>query len=130
MSTKARVVLTIALGAFMGLDTWEPSEGLSPPSGLEEFFSSIPGGVSLAIFILVPLVVRWWVVAALAGPVVALAILQVTGHEVQQLEGWYPPLTNPFTIFGLLILAFVMLALAGIRKAFDFWRGRRATAGS
>jgi hypothetical protein len=115
----------------MGLGTWTPSEGLSPPSGLEEFFSAIPDGVSLAIWILVPLVVgRWWVIAALAGPVVALAALQATGHEVQQFEGWYPPLTNPFTIFGLLILALVMLALVGIRKVFDFWRGRRATAGS
>lgn len=110
----------------MGLLTW--LEGLSPSPGLD----STPIEVaSMTILILVPLVVgRWWVLAALAGPVVALATLQVTGHEVQQLEGWYPPLTNPFTIFGLLILALVMLAPVGVRKAFDFWRGRRATAGS
>jgi hypothetical protein len=130
VSAKARVVLTVALGALMGLLTWLASEGLSPSPGVEEVFNSTPIEVaSLTILALVPLVVgRWWVLAALAGPVAALVTLQLTGHKIHELDGWAPPL-NPVTIFGLLFLALVMLILVGIRRTFDFWRGRRATAG-
>lgn len=128
MSTKIRIGLTVALGAFMGLESWNPWPYQS--SGIEEFSRSIPDGVSLAIFVLVPLVVgRWWVVAALTGPLVALVTLQVTGHEVLQFESSSPPL-NPVSFIWMLFLGLVLLILVGVRRAFDLWHRRRTTAAS
>jgi hypothetical protein len=128
VSTKVRIGLTVALGVLMSLESWNPWPYQS--SGVQGFSRSIPDGVALAVFILVPLVVgRWWVVAALSGPFFALATLQVTGHEVLQFESLAQPL-NPVTIAWLLLLGLVLLVLVGIRRAFDLWRGRRTTAAS
>ncbi|HVO52881.1 MAG TPA: hypothetical protein VMT37_00555 [Solirubrobacterales bacterium] len=113
----------------MGLSCWLGTEGYSPSPGAEEVaHSPVIGSLYLIALVAVPLIVgRWWVVASLAGWLVALVILQVTGHWYQGSDGWSRPL-NPLAFFGMTFFGLLMLALVGIRKAFDFWRGRRSAA--
>ena len=104
----------------MGMTTWLGNESSSPGSGY----------VLWAVIILVPLIVgRWWVVAALAGQVIALVALQLTGHMFRGLDGHEGSL-DALSIVGLVFSALFMLILVGIRKAFDLWRNRGATASS
>lgn len=125
MGTKARVLLTVALGVVLGLSTWLGVHGLSPSGGVEEVVNS-PAGVAvyLAFLILVPLIVgRWWVVCALVGRFAALAILQLTGHVVID-DGAADPLSL-LSLIGLAVYGLFILALVGIRVVFDGWRARR-----
>lgn len=101
----------------MGLSIWLGGDGAH--WGSEVFF---------VLAILLPLIVgRWWVVAALAGPFIALVALHSTGnsHEVGS-----DPIDSSL-LMGIVALFFwelVMLILVGIRKVFDFLRNRRAAA--
>jgi len=92
-------------------------------------WSSTAGMVdSLAFWatILVPLIVgRWWVLAALAGPLIALVALQLTGHLIHGFDNTEVS-ALPLGIVGLVVNGFFLLTLVGIRKAFDLWRRRRA----
>jgi hypothetical protein len=106
---------------------WLGTEGFSPSPGLEGVFGSeVAGRVLFVFLILVPLIVgRWWVLAALAGWVIASVALQLTGHVPQGggEDNW-----GLFgVIVGLVLWGFVFLILVGIRIAFDRWRRRRAT---
>ncbi|HSS03780.1 MAG TPA: hypothetical protein VLK89_01160 [Solirubrobacterales bacterium] len=117
MTTKARIVLTAALGIVMGVSTWLGADGAHWAS--EVFFASA---------VLLSLIVgRWWVVAALAGPFIALVALDSTGHVY---EGGSDPIDSSLLmgIVGLFFWEVVMLILVGIRKVFDFLRNRRVTA--
>lgn len=80
---------------------------------------------------LLPLIVgRWWVVAALAGPFIALVALELTGYVY---EGGSDGPESPLFPWGIIALFFwelLMLILVGIRKAFDFLRNRWVTANS
>jgi len=117
MSTKARVILTLVLGVVMGVTTWLGAEGSSPPGS---------GYVLWALVTLVPLIVgRWWVLAALAGQLVALVVLQLTGQLIHGLDSEVSAL--PWGIVGLVISGLYFSILVGIRKAFDRWRHHRAT---
>jgi len=128
MGAKARIALTVGLGIFMGFEAWNP---WPPSSGFEEFIRwSIPGGIAVGIFVIVPLAVgRWWVVAALAGPLIAQVVMQMTGREVLQFESVGPPL-NWITFAWMMFLALLMLGLVAIRKGVDRWRERRLVAPS
>lgn len=128
MSAKARIILTAAFGVVLGLHMWLGTEGFSPSPGLEEVFSS--RATEMAFFcslILVPLIVgRWWVLAALAGWVIASVALRLTGHVPQggsDGDEW----GLLWTIVGLAFWGFIFLILVGIRKAFDHWRQHRVT---
>ena len=111
MSTKARIVLTVALGIVMGVSTW---------------LSGGIGDVFFASAVLLPLIVgRWWVLAALAGPLIALVALQLTGHLIHGFDNTEVS-ALPLGIVGLVVNGFFLLTLVGIRKAFDLWRRRRA----
>jgi hypothetical protein len=115
MSTKARVVLTATLGILMAVCTWLRVDDT------EVMFVSV---------VLLPLIVgRWWVVAALAGPFIALVALDSTGYLY--VGGSDPIDSSPLVgIIGLVFWGLIMLVLVGIRKAFDFLRNRRLTATS
>jgi hypothetical protein len=127
VTTGSRIVLTVALGIVLGLVTWLGMDGYSPSQGVEEIVGSPPLQVAiLAFFIFVPLAVgRWWVVASLVGRFAALAILELTGHMFHNTDGWEKPLGS-LSILGIFLFGLVMLALVGLRKVFDVWRGRRA----
>jgi hypothetical protein len=116
MSTKARVVPTVAAGVVMGVLLW-----LSADWWGYAFYASV---------VLLPLIVgRWWVVAALAGPFIASAALDLTGH-VPEGGSDGPELGFIFVVVFLVFSGLSMLVLVGIRKAFDFLRKRRLTATS
>jgi hypothetical protein len=120
MSTKARIVLTAALGLLTGVSTW-----------MTDWSSAANTVNALAFFaaILVPLIVgRWWVVAALAGQLIALVALQLTGQSIPGLDNTEEPALSPLGIIGLVASGIYLLILVGIRKAFDHWRERRVTA--
>lgn len=122
MTTKARVILTLVLGIVIGVTTWLGAEESSPPGS---------GYVLWALIVLIPLIVgRWWVLAALAGQVIALMALQLTGHMFRGLEGHVETLNYPLSILGLVIFGLFMLTLVGIRTAFDRWRNRGVIADS
>jgi hypothetical protein len=111
MSTKARVNLTAAAGIVAGV-----SLCLGDASGL-----AFP-----ALVVLLPLIVgRWWVVAALAGPLVAGVALELTGHmpEDEGGGGLEYDFGFEFFVFYLVLSGLLMLCLVGVRKGFDFLRG-------
>ena len=116
MSTKTRIVLTVAGGVVMAVCTW-----LSADWAETVFFASV---------VLLPLIVgRWWVVAALAGPFIAVVAIELTGHVYE--GGSDGPESALFWgIFALDFYGLLMLILVGIRKVFDFFRNRRVTANS
>jgi hypothetical protein len=117
MTTQARIVLTAALGLLMGVSTWMTD------------WSSTANTVNALAFvaaILVPLVVgRWWVVAALAGQLIALVALQLSGQSIQGLDNTEVPALSTLGIIGLVASGIYLLILVGIRKAFDRWRHHR-----
>ena len=83
-----------------------------------------------ASVVLLPLIVgRWWVVAALAGPLIASVALDLTGHVPERVSDG-PEFGFIFFVFFLVLSGNLMLILVGIRKAFDFLRKRRLTATS
>jgi len=104
----------------MGVSTWMTD------------WSSTANTVNALAFvaaILVPLIVgRWWVVAALAGQLIALVALQLTGQSIQGLDNTEVPALSLLGIIGLVASGIYLLILVGIRKAFDHLRNRRVTA--
>jgi hypothetical protein len=116
MSTRTGVILTVvagvATGALLGLgDVW----GIA-------FYASV---------LLLPLVVgRWWVVAALIGPLIAGVALELTGHmpESDSNGGLEYDFGFVFFVLFLSLAANLMLILVGVRKLFDFLQRRRRTS--
>lgn len=84
-----------------------------------------------ALVILLPFIVgRWWVVAALAGPLVAGVALELTGHmpEDDGDGGLEYDFGFAFFVLFLILSGNLMLLLVGVRKGFDFLRKRRPAA--
>jgi len=81
-------------------------------------------GIALyASVVLLPLVVgRWWVVAALAGPLIAGVALELTGHmpESEGNGGLEYDFGFIFFVLFLILMGNLMLILVGVRKLFDF----------
>jgi hypothetical protein len=129
MTTKTRIAMTFALGIVLGLSAWIGNAELSPSHETYEVFRSIPAKIAAGVcFILVPLLVaRFWVVSALAGPLIVLAILGTVGKTVYE-DGMASPL-NYVTVFEMFYLGFFMVVLVGIRKGIDYLRLRRAEGG-
>ena len=112
MSTKTGVVLTVVAGVAMGVLL-----GLGDVWGIA-FYVSV---------LLLPLIVgRWWVVAALAGPLVAGVALELTGHmpEGDSDGGLEYEFGFAFFVLFLVLSGNLMLILVGVRKVFDFLRQR------
>ncbi|HEU4461067.1 MAG TPA: hypothetical protein VFR75_00605 [Solirubrobacterales bacterium] len=89
-------------------------------------------GIALyASVLLLPLVVgRWWVAAALVGPLVAGVALELTGHmpDSEGNGGLEYDFGFVFFVIFLSLAANLMLILVGVRKLFDFLQRRRRTA--
>ncbi len=84
-----------------------------------------------ASVLLLPFIVgRWWVVAALAGPLVAGVALELTGHmpESDSNGGLEYEFGFVFFVLFLVLSGNLMLILVGVRKVFDFLRRRWLTA--
>lgn len=125
MKGTTRAILTAAFGLFLGILFWldrqEPSPyALVHSTPFQVFFLAM-------IVIVPPLVGRWWVVLALAGPLAFLAYWQVTGHHVNA-DGQAPPL-NVESIAGFVWLILLFWLLVGARKVWDGlrrWRTARS----
>ena len=128
MSTKKRLALTVAAGFVLGLNTWVAEQSEWPTPGVNDALAAPLLIVALASLVLVPLIVgRWWVVGALAGPGLALLVMQLTGVAVQLDDGTGPAF-NYRTIILLTVTGLVMLLLVGFRYVFDDVRRTRADA--
>jgi len=117
MSTKARVKLTAAAGIVIGVLLCLSDEAF----GLAYY----------ALVLLLPLIVgRWWVVAALAGPLVAGVALELSGNmpEGDGDGGLEYDFGFIFFVLFLVLSGNLMLILVGVRKGFDFLRKRRLVA--
>ena len=111
MSTRTGVVVTVVAGVVMGV-----SLGLGDVWGIALWASVL----------LLPLIVgRWWVVAALAGPLVAGVALELTGHmpASEGNGGLEYDFGFIFFVFSLILAGFLMLIFVGIRKGWDFLCG-------
>jgi hypothetical protein len=128
MSNRRRFALTVAAGVVLGFATWVAEQPGWPSPGANDVLAVplvIVAGVSL---LLVPLIVgRWWVVGLLAGPGLALLLMQLTGVAVQLDDGTGPAM-NYRTIFFLIVVGLVTLILVGLRFLFDDVRHSRIDA--
>jgi hypothetical protein len=129
MSSRDRIGLTVAAGVILGLDTLA-SEWLGWPTvGLHHAVALPLTILAVTTFFLVPLIVgRPWVLSAMAGPLLALVIMQAAGVAVT-LDDTTGPALNYRTIFQLIALGVVMLTVVGLRGALDAARERRASSG-
>jgi hypothetical protein len=128
MSTKRRIALTVAAGIALGFATRVAEQPGWPTPGVNDVLSVPLVIVALIAIFLVPLIVgRWWVLAALAGPGLALLIMQSTGVAVSLDDGTGPAI-NYRTIFFLTVVGVVMLIMFGIRFVSDDARRSRADA--
>jgi hypothetical protein len=108
-------MLTAATGALLGLATLLAEDQGFPTAGVNEAIDS-PFAVVAAIgFFAAPLAVgRWWVVLSMAGPAVALLIMQVANVPVRLDDGAGAAI-NYRTIFQFIVLSVVMLIVVGVR---------------
>ena len=114
---------------ILGLDTLASEWSGWPTAGLHHSVALPLTIVAVATYFLAPLVVgRPWVLCAMAGPFFALMIMQAAGVVVP-LDDTVGPALNYRTIFQLIALGVVMLAVVGLRGAFDAVRERRASSG-
>jgi hypothetical protein len=129
MSARDRIGLTFAAGVILGLDTLAAEWSGWPTAGLHHAVAPPLTILAIATFFLVPLVVgRPWVLGAMVGPFLALVIMQSAGVAVT-LDDTTGPALNYRTIFQLIAVGVVMLAVVGLRGAFDAMRERRASSG-
>lgn len=128
MTTRSRLGLTVIAGIALGLATWVAEQPGWPTPGLNDALSTPLLAAAAVALLLIPLAVgRWWVVGALAGPGLALAIMQLTGVAVRLDDGTGPAF-NYRTLFMLSEVGSVMLLLVGLRFLFDDIRRNRADA--
>lgn len=96
--------------------------------GLSDLWGSDVWGIAFyaSVFLLPFIVGRWWVVAALAGPLIAGVALELTGHmpESDSNGGLEYDFGFVFFVLFLILSANLMLILVGVRKGFDFLRKR------
>jgi hypothetical protein len=129
MSARDRIGLTFAAGVILGLDTLASEWSGWPTAGLHHAVAMPLTILAVATFFLVPLVVaRPWVLGAMAGPFLALVIMQAAGVAVT-LDDTTGPALNYRTTFQLIALCVAMLAVVGLRGAFDAVQDRRTSSG-
>jgi hypothetical protein len=121
--------MTVAAGIALGLDTWVVEQPGWPSPGVHDALVVPLAVVAWTSLLLVPLIVgRWWVLGSLAGPGLALLLMQMTGVATRLDDGTGPAF-NYRTIFFLIVVGLVMLVMVGVRHAFDpghsSWRDRQ-----
>jgi MFS family permease len=121
MSTRTGVASTVVAGVVTGVLL-----------GLSDVWGSDLWGIAYyaSVFLLPFIVGRWWVVGALAGPLVAGVALELTGHMPEDDGNGGLEYEFGFTFFVLFLILSgnLMLIFVGVRKGFDFLRKRRLAA--
>jgi hypothetical protein len=115
MSNGRRILLTVATGVLLGLATLVAEDQGFPTAAVNAAIDS-PFAVVAAIgFLIAPLAVgRWWVVLSMAGPAVALLILEAANVPVRLDDGTGAAI-NYRTIFQFIVLCAAMLIVFGVR---------------
>jgi hypothetical protein len=109
VGTGRRIALTVAAGAVLGLATLVVEDPGFPSAGVNAAIDLPLAVLAAIVFLLAPLVVRrWWVVLSMAGPALALLILQAANVQVTLDDGSGPAI-NYRTIFQFAVLCGVML---------------------
>jgi hypothetical protein len=110
--------LTAAAGILLGLTTLVAEHDGFPTAGVNTAIDSIFVILGTIVFFMAPLVVsRWWVVFSMAGPALALLIMQAANVPVQLDDGTGAAI-NYRTIFQFFVLCTVMLIVFGVRLLF------------
>ena len=126
MSNGRPIEATIAAAVVLGAATLAAEHPGWPTAGINDAIALPLGILAAIVLFLVPLIVgRWWVVGAIAGPLLALLILQLTGAAVSLDDGTGPAF-NYRTIFFLIVVASVLLLLGSLRRVFEDSRRERA----
>ena len=107
--------MAAATGVLLGLATLVAEDQGFPTAGVNGAIDS-PFAVAAAIgFFAAPLAVgRWWVVLSMAGPALALLIMQAA-HVPVHLDDGTGVAINYRTIFQFIVLCAVMLIVVGLR---------------
>jgi len=110
--------LTAATGVLLGLATLVAEDHGFPTAAVNVAIDS-PFAIVAAIgFVAAPLAVaRWWVVLSMAGPALALVVMQVVNVPVRLDDGTGPAI-NYRTVFQFIVLFLVMLVMSGVRWLF------------
>jgi hypothetical protein len=116
VSTGRRIALTAATGVLLGLATLVAEDQEFPTAAVNVAIDS-PFAVVAAIgFFTTPLVVgRWWVVLSMAGPALALLIMEGANVPVILDDGTGAAI-NYRTNFQFIALCAVMLVVFGVRS--------------
>jgi uncharacterized membrane protein YbhN (UPF0104 family) len=118
VSTGRRIALTTAAGVLLGLATLVAEAQAFPNAGANEAIDSPLIVLATIGFFVVPWAVgRWWVVLSMAGPAVALLVMQAAKVPVRLDDGTGGAI-NYRTIFQFIVLSLVMLAVSGVRLLF------------
>jgi hypothetical protein len=117
---KTRVAATTIFALLLGAEFYSDQKGLAYD------FRRFPWTVSI-VLILTPIalgafVERWWVFAALLGPVAALGYLQLTGYISPEHDG-EPPLGIP-SWAAMVEIGLILLLGVGLRRGWGFLSGR------
>lgn len=110
--------MTVAAGALFGLATFVAEDQGFPTAGANAAIDSPFVIVAAIVFLTAPLVVgRWWVVLSMAGPALALLVMQAANVQVSLDDGTGPAI-NYRTILQFIFLFAVMLVVFGVRSLF------------
>ncbi len=118
MSTGRRIAWTAAAGVFLGLATLVTQDQGFPTAEVNAAIDSpVLVLAAIALFVVPLAVARWWAVLSMAGPALALLIMQAANVPVRLDDGTGAAI-NYRTIFQFLLLCAVMVIVLGVRSLF------------
>jgi hypothetical protein len=118
VSTGRRITLTAAAGVFLGLATLVVEDQGFPTAEVNAAIDLSVVVLAAIVLFVVPLAVgRWWGVLSMAGPALALLIMQGANVPVSLDDGTGAAI-NYRTIFQFLLLCGVMVIVFGVRSLF------------
>jgi hypothetical protein len=121
MGTRARLLITLGLGIFLG--AWTLVTQQSSANDL------VAVGALLILLIAAAIVRRWFALLAVLGPLAALVILELSGYVGSQEEYADRPLLSPPGIAVLIELAFLLMLGMSLGQGVDWlaeaWEHRR-----
>jgi hypothetical protein len=113
-----RITFTVAAGVLLALATFVAEDRGFPTAGVNAAIDSPVAIVAIIVFLATPLAVgRWWVLFSLAGPALALLIMNAANVQVSLDDGTGPAI-NYRTIFQFIIVCAAMLLVVGVRSLF------------
>jgi hypothetical protein len=126
MTTRTRLIVTLVFGLLFGAGTLS-SLFVGDDSG--DAGTAVVIGFLLLLVGVGVVVRRWFVVLAVLGPLIGLAILEVIGVKGNGEEWSDKALLSPPAIAGLVWLALLLLLgvwLGNVGEWFGRWRRRRS----